>query len=303
MRIARSRDLLIVPIALALAAVSSCGSGQTDTSSAASPASDATAVPELHEALPESIKDVGVIRFAGDPHPPYRIVDADGKITGIDKDVQDALGAVLGVDTEMEPASGLPSILSGLNSGRYDAFNGPVKDTAEREERFDVVVWMTTKPSYLMPEGTDVESAADLCGRTVGVVSGSVTEGYVDALAEYCTDNGSPAVTKTGYDDTNATILALKSGRADAAGMTQSAALHAMSEEEGTYSYVTQTEEQGATTDNLGMVIPKDSGLGPVVLDAFEELFENGEYQRIMEEWGLTDVMVDEPEMNTAGDE
>ena len=70
--------------------------------------------------------------------------------------------------------------------------------------------------------------------------------------------------------------------------------------QEGQYTYVTQTEAQGATTDNLALLTPKSSGLGPVVFAAYQELFENGEYQRIMDKWGLQEVMVDEPILNVA---
>src|SRR3712207_8459339 len=40
---------------------------------------------ELFDQLPQEIQDAGEIVFAGDSHPPYRTVGADGKtVTGID---------------------------------------------------------------------------------------------------------------------------------------------------------------------------------------------------------------------------
>jgi polar amino acid transport system substrate-binding protein len=59
-----------------------------------------------------------------------------------------------------------------------------------------------------------------------------------------------------------------------------------------------QTEEQGAGTDRLAMLVPKKSGLGPVMFEAFKELFKNGEYARIMKKWGLEKVTVPEPSLN-----
>jgi polar amino acid transport system substrate-binding protein len=34
------------------------------------------------------------------------------------------------------------------------------------------------------------------------------------------------------------------------------------------------------------------------LLAAFEAIFDNGEYERIMTEWNLTDVAVEEPVLN-----
>ncbi|WP_262380132.1 transporter substrate-binding domain-containing protein [Nonomuraea sp. PA05] len=253
--------------------------------------------------LPEAIKEAGVIRFAGDSHPPYRIVADDGKtVTGIDKELQDALGKVLGVRTEISIVNGLPAALSGMLASRYDAFNGPVKDTAEREKQFDAIVWMVSRTSYLIPKSGSaaVASSADLCGKRVAGTAGSVVEDQAKRLSEWCAQQGKAALTFIGLADTNGTILAAKSGRADAAGMTESAAIDAMAKEKDAFTYVTQTDEQGAGIDQLALLVPKAGGLGPVMLEAFKEIFKNGEYQRIVDKYGLKNVAVDEPKLNTA---
>jgi polar amino acid transport system substrate-binding protein len=257
-------------------------------------------VPALHAALPDEIKEAGVIVFAGDSHPPYRTVNSDGTVTGIDKDFQDALGQVLGVRTETQIVDGLPAALQGMLAGRYDAFNGPVKATAERERQFDTITWMTTRTSYVVPAGSSaaIDAAEDLCGKRVAVVAGSITEEQLAKLSEYCARTGRPAAAPVALADTNETLLAAESGRADAAGMTQAAAIDVTSQQADRFTYVTQTEEQGATTDNLALFVPKDGGLGPVMLDAFRELFASGRYAEITQKWGLADVTVPEPVLN-----
>ncbi|GLX11554.1 transporter substrate-binding domain-containing protein [Microbispora sp. NBRC 16548] len=290
------RTILAGAAALALASAAACGG---DGGEAQRPAG-ATA---LYDALPDGIKEAGVIRFAGDSHPPYRIVANDGKtVTGIDKELQDALGKVLGVRTEISIVSGLPAALSGMLASRYDAFNGPVKDSAEREKQFDALVWMVTRTSYLIPKAgsSAVKSSGDLCGKRVAGTAGSIVEDQAKRLTEWCAKQGKPGLDFIGFADTNGTILAAKSGRADAAGMTESAALDVLSKEKDAFTYVTQTEEQGAGVDQLAMLVPKSGGLGPVMLDAFKEIFKNGEYKKIMDKYGLQNVAVQEPKMNTA---
>jgi polar amino acid transport system substrate-binding protein len=280
-----------------LLALASCGGEPAEDPSGAPPAG---AVPELHAALPAEIKEAGVLRFAGDSHPPYRTIGSDGSVTGIDKDFQDALGRVLGVPTETVVVDGLPAALQGMLAGRYDAFNGPVKATAEREQQFDTVTWMTTRSSYIVPVGSGATIAApeDLCGKRVAVTTGSITEDQLRKLSEYCATIGRPAAEPMALADTNETLLAAESGRVDAAGMTQAAAIDVTTQQPDRFTYVTQTEEQGATTDNLALFVPKDSGLGPVLLDAFRELFADGTYTEIMQKWDLTDVTVPEPVLN-----
>jgi polar amino acid transport system substrate-binding protein len=286
-----------------VSALALAGCGASETEGVAAPSgSEVTA---LHDALPKSVKDSGVLRFAGDSHPPFRSVGADGSVTGIDKDLQTALGQVLGVRTEIKIVNNLPAALQGMLSGRYQGFNGPVQATAERERQFDTITWMTSRTSYVVPKSskTEVTSAADLCGKKVAVVKASIVEGQLAKLSKFCADQGKQPARSIGLDDTNATLLAAQSGRADAAGMTQAAAIDVTKTQADKYGYVSQTEEQGATTDNLALLVPKKSGLGPVIQKAFQALVDNGEYRRIMEHSGLKDVMVDKPTLNIASKE
>lgn len=315
MRLVRPRLNLSCVLALVLAVLlMGCGGTETTTTTTAGPvpAGDTTATVEstttsaanpLYEALPAAIKDAGMINFTGDSHPPYRVVGEDGKtVTGIDKDMQDALSAVLGIPTKISITTGLPAMLAGMLSGRYDAFNGPVKDTADREKDFDAIVWMVTRTSYLVPVGNraEIKESADLAGKRVAGTTGSITEDQVKKLNAWLEANGKKAVTFVGLADTNSTILAVKAGRADAAGMTEAAAIDAMGKEKDAFFYVKQTDEQGAGVDNLALLVPKSSGLGPVIFDAFKAIFANGEYKRIMDQYGLQNVSVTEPLFNTA---
>ena len=258
-----------------------------------------------YDLLPEAIKDAGVITIAGDTHPPYRTIEENGDITGIDPDIQAALAEQLGVPFEISTASGLDAMLSGMLSGRYDAFNGPVRTTEEREAEFDAVVWMTTRTSYLYlsERADDLSEPEAVCGARVAGVTGSVTESQLARYTEWCVAEGLPAPEFIGLEDTNATFLALNSDRADYAGTTQTAAKDLQAAEPDRYDYLVQSDEQGAGVDLLAMFMPKDNELAPAMLAAFEGIFENGEYERIMTEWDLTDVTVDEPMLNpiTAG--
>lgn len=293
---------ILVTLVLLVATTAACGDSAKPRSDAA-PAAGNGPVQSLVDRLPDAVRKAGVLRLAGDSHPPYRTVGTDGKtITGLDPDLQAALGRLLGLKAEISVVSSLPAALTGMLSGRYDAFNGPVKDTAEREKDFDAIVWMTTRTAYLVPSESKagIRTSADVCGKKVAATTGSIVEDQIKKLTAWCEKNGKPAVTFIGLADTNATILAAKSGRADAAGMTEGAAIDAKAKDKDAYTYVTQTDEQGAGVDQLAMLAPKSSGLGPVLRDAFTMLLDSGEYLEIMKKYGLENVAVTKIGFNTA---
>lgn len=285
--------------ALLLAGCASTPSSNGDNGGASSaPAADKA---PLFSELPKDIQKSGEIIFGGDNHPPYRSQASDGgPITGIDPDFQRALEGQLGVKIKTEITSGLPALLTGMQSGRYHAFNGPVKATAAREADFDNVVWMTTRSSYvfLKENANKIPDSAALCGLKIAGVAGSVTEVQVKRLNTWCDAQGKKDASFVGLADTNSTVLAVQAGRVDAMATTKTAAIDIVKKTPDTFKYVSQTDEQGAGVDLMALLTPKDSGLGTVLFDAFQNLFDNGEYAKIMKKWGLESVMLDKPQLN-----
>lgn len=283
-------------------ALTSCAAGAGDNSDTAEPDGSGgvnTDAP-LYDMLPQKIKDAGVITVAGDTHPPYRTVEESGDVTGIDPDLQAALSEQFGVPFQIESVSGMEAILTGMLSGRYDGFNGPLRTTAEREADFDAVVWMTTITSYvyLAEREDELSDPNALCGARVAGVGGSVTESQLERYGEWCAAEGLEQPEFIGLNDTNATFLAVNSDRADYAGTTQTAAIDLQATDEGRYEYLVQSEEQGAGIDELAFFVPKGNEMAEPMLAAFEAIFDNGAYERVMTDWGLTEVAVDAPVLN-----
>jgi polar amino acid transport system substrate-binding protein len=292
-----TKSLIALAPLLVLGLVAGCSSAAPEAEPAETEA--ATEAP-LYDQLPEAIKEAGAIKIAGDTHPPYRTIEEGGEITGIDPDLQVALSEQLGVPFEIITASGLDAMLTGMLSGRFDAFNGPVRTTPEREAEFDAVVWMTTRTSYvyLAERADELSDPEALCGARVAGVTGSVTESQLARYNEWCAAEGLDPAEFIGLEDSNSTFLAVNSDRADYAGTTQSAAIDLQASDPGTYEFIIQSDEQGAGVDQLAMFMPKGNGLAEPMLAAFEAIFENGEYERIMTEWGIEDAAVDAPTLN-----
>lgn len=300
MKLNRLGSVLIAGVAVLALASCAAGSGDDAATGGSDDVSEVNTDAPLYDQLPQGIKDAGVITIAGDTHPPYRTVEEGGEITGIDPDIQAALSEQLGVPFEIKSVSGMEAILTGMLSGRYDGFNGPLRTTPEREADFDAVVWMTTITSYvyLAEREDELADPEALCGARVAGVGGSVTESQLERYGEWCVAEGLELPEFIGLDDTNSTFLAVNSDRADYAGTTQTAAIDLQATDPERYEYVVQSKEQGAGIDQLAFFVPKGSEMAEPLFAAFEAIFDNGEYERIMAEWDLTEVAVDEPVLN-----
>jgi polar amino acid transport system substrate-binding protein len=294
----RINQVIALASAAGLALALSACSGAADP--APTESTSESSADTLFDRLPQEVQDAGEIVVAGDPHPPYRTVEADGAtVTGIDPDLWEALSAELGVEIRMEVAPSMPSILTGMQAGRWQAYNGPVQANPDREAIFDAITWLQTQTAYVLPVGSDAASSDEApCGLRVAIVSGSIVESELGRLNEWCAEKGAPANEVVSLADTNATVLAIGAGRADAAGMTETGAIDVLRASPDEFEYVTQTEEQGSGTSLLAMLAPADSGLGVALLEAFERIFESGEYATILEKWGLTEVAVEAPQIN-----
>lgn len=266
------------------------------------PLAAASADAPLLARLPAEIRASGVLRFVGDSHPPYRILSDDRQLKeGVQLDFAQALEPLLGVRIRHIVVNSLSATLAGLEAGRYDVAMGPGVATPERQQRFDGVSYMITRPSFVFPldRAARYARAEDLCGRRISYVAGSVTERVTERVIERCARAGLRPALHVPLVDTNMTLIATQAGRADLAGMTLTAALHAVQGGEGRFGYF--SDASGALgLDVLSLFVTKRSGLAPVMRDAMQQLFDNGTYARIMARWGISDVAVDAPRINVA---
>ncbi|WP_169294667.1 transporter substrate-binding domain-containing protein [Advenella sp. EE-W14] len=254
----------------------------------------------LYKELPEAVKKAGKIHVAGDQLPPYRITAEDGRtMKGLEVELMQALQKQLGVPFETTVVANGPAIFTGVDTGRYDISFGPALATAEREKRYDVIPWLLSKPAFILPtqHGLKTEKILDLCGRRISVMSGSAAIREVEIMDGMCEKAGLKKTQQIVMPDQNSTLLAAQSGRADAFSMQYAAALHLLKTRPG--EYTAQTDETNTlTTLRLGMILKNNSPLSPVMVTAMQNLVDNGEYQKILDNWGLAPASIDVIQLN-----
>ncbi|WP_048645907.1 ABC transporter substrate-binding protein [Nitratireductor soli] len=257
----------------------------------------------LHARLPEGIRTAGkMISVNNGSFPPYEIVTGT-EMTGASADLTHALGQVLGVTIEHETVGGLPALLAGVNSGRYQFAFGPVGDFKSREEANDFVDWVQEYVVFAVQNGNPkaIVSLDTACGNRIAVMAGGSAERVIKAQDEKCQADGKAAIEVQSYTDQPSSILSVRSKRADAFFSSQAPLTYFVSQANGQLELSGVGEKNGF--DNLfqGAVVPKGSPLAEILKDGIQVLMDNGAYAAIMKKWGLENNMLEEPGINLGG--
>jgi len=256
--------------------------------------------------LPASIADAGVLRIATDASyaPNEFLKDGQGEPIGMDIDLGNAVAQVLGVQTEWTN-TGFDGILAGLAAGRYDLSLSSFTDTKKREEQVNLVSYLTAGTSIAVAKGNPkgVSDAEGLCGLKVGAENGTtqfdmLTEADVDdSVVKVCADAGKPAPEFSGFPTQNDVNVALASGRLDAYMADTPVAEYAVKITGDKF------EKVGADVGvaPYGIAVPKEPAeLTTAVQAALQKLMDDGDYVKILANWGLDDAAIAKAEVNVA---
>lgn len=260
----------------------------------------------LHDKLPAEIRNAGEMVFANDgSFPPYMIVISSDLVEGASADLAKAVGEILDIKVKHMTVGGLSPLLTGLKSGRYQIAVGPVGDFPARQKENDFIDFVQEYVVFAVKKGNPnaINSLNDTCGHRIAVASGGSAERVIKEQAERCEKEGRPALQVQSFKDQPTSILAVRSNRSDAFFSSQASLIYFISQSNGELELSGIGEKNGFSDLYQGTVVPKGSVLGPIVLEAYQELFANGTYAIIMKKWGLEHNMLKAPAINLAGKE
>lgn len=228
--------------------------------------------------------------------PPYEFFeDGTDTLRGSDIDLGYAIAAKLGLEanfTSMEFAGILPAI----EAGRYDLSIAGMGDTPTRQEIVDFVDYSTDSNSIVTTAGNphEIEGIDTLCGLNVSSVEGSVYLGLLEEQNESCDEKMNITI----FQDNANALLQVQTGRADATMYQTGVALYLIKTDEASAGLeVIDSEEYGKGYNAIAF--NKDnSELRDLVQQALIALQEDGVYEDIHLEWGLTSNMIDEITVN-----
>ena len=298
----RARRSSVGGIITALALLVSAGCG--GASPAAQPSANPSAIPKvqaiaaLHDMLPASNKASGVLIFDTVPNPPWAVVGPTGTVeTGVDIDLGTALTQVLGLKLQTVLVGDASTLLAGISAGRYDTFLGPLGITAARKQTLFELIWVKNTFYFEVPKASPVQSVTDLCGKTVAVLTGTISATITaGASKDDCTSQGRPAINQVSFATDPEAQLAVKGGRADAYALSDASCLYSVSQPgASTLRCVVPKASENIAVNNAALAVSnQNTALLNALKAALQELQKQGVYQKIMAKWGLQSDAVSE---------
>jgi polar amino acid transport system substrate-binding protein len=269
------------------------------------PATTASTAPDgsrfnqtLHDRLPQSVRDRGVLRVGTDAsYAPMSSFAPDGRtIIGVEPDLGVEIGRILGVRLEFINED-FVKLLPDVAGGGMDLAMSAMTDTPERARSTDFVDYFSAGTSIVVQRGNPagVTDIKDLCGKVVAVEQGTT---QVDLLARAQKNCGDPIIMKT-YTTNSDALVELRTGRAVAVPIDLPPAVFLVNDPR------TRSNYQLASTTQYepglyGVAVPKGQpGLRDAVQGAFEELLSRGGYASILSRWGVRDGAVDRISVNS----
>ncbi|WP_329391930.1 ABC transporter substrate-binding protein [Streptomyces sp. NBC_01716] len=219
--------------------------------------------------------------------PPSRFKDDKGKQVGFNVDIARLIAKKLGKDIKIEDTT-FEAIIPGLQSGRFDLTVSSMSRTDERLEQMDMIEYMGAGEGALFKKGNpdDIQASAktSLCGLRVAAMSGSYQEQTsLPETSKKCAEADKNPVKATAFPSNNESILAVSSGRVDAAIADTPVVQYAQTQNKATFESL--IFDGTKSHNNVGL--PKGSPLTPAVAAALQKLMDEGSYQKVFDKWGI----------------
>lgn len=211
----------------------------------------------------QTIKDKGVINVGLEgTYPPFSFVDENGKLTGFEVELSEALAKELGVKAKVQPTK-WDGILAALESKRLDVVINQVTISDERKKKYDFSKPYTVSGIQALilkkkAAELNINAAADLAGKKVGVGLGTNYEQWVKKDV--------PQAEVRTYEDDPSKFADLRNGRIDAILIDRLAALEYAQKAK-------DTELAGAAFSRLESGIALRKG-EPELLDAINKALD-----------------------------
>lgn len=275
-------SLLLACVVLVAAFVASaCGGGEEKpaasptTPAAASPtASLAAGVPELSDGTLDIGSDIA--------YAPIEFYEEGTQTAaGLDVDLATAIADELGVKVNFIN-TGFDGLIGALQAKRFDIIMSSMTVTEKRQQEIDFIPYFTAGTGILVQAGNpkDIQSLADLCGKSVAVQLGTIQVDQLDAQNEQCTDK----ISITTFDQNPLAVEQLRLGRADAVTADYPVAANDARLSEGALEIAGPQFEAAP----YGIGLRKDSTeLNAALTTALQSIMDNGQYDKILADWNL----------------
>ncbi|MET3859787.1 polar amino acid transport system substrate-binding protein [Dietzia sp. 2505] len=248
---------------------------------------------EIAALVPAEIREKGVLVIGTNPpYAPNEFKNEQGEIVGFDIDVMTAAAQLMGLRAEFRE-SDFEKIIPAIEGGTMDMGASSFTVNDERLQTVDFVTYFEAGIQWASAAGTDVDPD-DACGLSVAVQRTTVSDQEdVPARSEACVAAGNPAIEKVQFDSQDEASTAVALGKVDAMSADSPISAYAVKQSEG------KMQLAGDVFDSApyGWPVRKGSELAAALEAAADKLIETGDFEKIAQNWGLEDGLIDDAEI------
>ena len=240
---------------------------------------------------PPAILEAGTLTICApnDGTPPNVYHDEGGELVGSEVELGKALAAQMGLKTKFHESS-FATVIPTLQAKQCDVIMAQLYIKPEREAVVDFVPYVNSGTGIAVSEAKPAAITGlddSLCGKKVILAVATTAESLAQEQSDKCTAAGKPPVDITRSNQADVSIQQVQNGQVDAF----------MDTAETLGYYATKT---GAKIESVGepfgtieigaATLKNDRTLHDAIATALGELKANGTYQKIFDEWGMTDL-------------
>ncbi len=203
---------------------------------------------------------------------PFEYLGANNEVVGVDMDIAKAVADELGVALEVVDMD-FDGIIAAVQSGKGDLGVAGITANDERKQSVDFSInYVDAAQVIIVPEGSDIQSAADLAGKNIGVQMGTTGDIFVtDEVGA-----GEVLRYKTGPD----AGVELANGKIDAVVIDEMPAKQIAEANKGLVVL-----EEPLTEEQYAIALKKDAAdLKAVVDKVVQKLLDDGTIAKLIEE-------------------
>ena len=213
--------------------------------------------------------------------PPLQFVDSTGKLKGMRITLGKEVAKRLCLKPEYIRIE-FSAMIPGLQAGRWDMINTGIFWNSKRAAMMNMIPYESAAISISVKKGNPlgISKQEDLAGKAVGVEIGGLEEKKLKEIDKNLRAKGLTPINIRVFDNFALAYQALRAGQTDA-----SVAIDATAAE-----YVKRGEFDRAISGMFPMPVAlamKNDILAKTVLEAMNDMMEDGFYQELMDEYGL----------------
>jgi polar amino acid transport system substrate-binding protein len=217
--------------------------------------------------------------------PPLASFDMQQRPQGFSVDVAQDVAKSLGnlkIDWRIVPFSGM---IPALKAHQCDLVISQLFDKPERREVIDIIDYMYSSQSILVPHGNpkNIKALGDLSGMKVGVINGSTIRSLLEKENATLTAAGKPPMNIVVFGQDADAFQAFRLQQVDAYGTTAESAAHFRSVTGDTFQEALPSFNRIPT----GIGARKDEPLSNAVKQAVADLVHSDRYTQMLKKWKL----------------